>query len=228
MTLFKTENPSIAKDLLLFLIIPVGGIGLLHLATVIPYVGALIQFLVPIIAFFLFFYIGLFGGEKANGNKPSKKIFLFGFTLLVCTLTFAIPYVVGYYTYPLKVARKVKEQKHTIMTYSQASELITGALNKEIGSDGFFSYALYTEELQLSAKSFNAYLNEQFEDVDDLGSLIAAIVNTILHAVPILLKGLLCTKLGWVKEAGSVGLMFWYLLSFALMYFGWNTSSNNS
>jgi hypothetical protein len=210
------EVPVLA--LLLFLLIPVAVQGLLTLAGIIPYVGVVFQWLGPILAFFIFFAIGQHAGEKAKRLTPARRALLLGYALVVCTFTFAAPYVAGYYTYPVKVARTVAAEKHVDLTYEQASNDVKALLREETGSDGVIGYAIYSERLQLAARSYGEYVGSQFEDIDDLGGLISAVLNIILHTIPMLLKWALCNKLGFVGEAGLVGLGFWYLFSVALSY----------
>ena len=226
MALSKSENPRLANFLLLFLVVPTVSIALLKAATLIPYVGVLIQFLLPFVVFFVYFFIGVYGGERAsNETEPAKKRLLLGYTFLICTMTFASPFIIGYYTYPVKVVQNISAVNHKSVTYTQASEIIKNELNDKIGYSGMIAFAIYTERLQLTSDNFGEYCGQQFEDVDDLGGIISAVINIILHAIPMLLKWLLCTKLGFVSEAGFVVLTFWYLFSMLLSYFGWKSES---
>lgn len=220
----STVDGAPVLALLLFLLIPVVVQSLLTLAGIIPYVGVIFQWLGPILAFFIFVAIGQHAGEKAKRLTPARRALFLGYALVVCTFTFAGPYVAGYYTYPVKVARNVAAEKHVNLTYEQASNAVKALLSQETGSDGVIAYAIYSERLQLSARSYGEYVGSQFEDIDDLGGLIGAVLNIILYTIPMLLKWALCDKLGWVGEAGLVGLGFWYLFSVALSYVAYRVS----
>ena len=197
---------------------------LLTLAAVIPYVGGLFQFLQPILAFFLFVGIGLLTGSSTEKVPSRQRRPVLLFLIAAASLCFAGPYVVGYYTYPVKIARSVASNPNLNLTYSQAFDAMKSSLRQETGSDGVVAYALYTERLQLSANSFGKFVSSEFEDVDDFGGIISAIINTVLHAIPLLVKLLLCDTLRWVAEAGIIGLVFWYLLALALTYVGFRTA----
>ena len=205
-------------------IFPIAATALLKLAELIPYVGGFVQLIEPLIAFYLFVFIGISFGEKLRESKSLGTSFLFTCIIGVCTLTFAAPYIVGYYTYPIKLAQQVTKETRQDATYAQASSVIKDLLNKEVGSDGIVSYAIYIERRQLSSRNLSEYAGQQFEEIDDLGGVIAAIVNVILHAIPLLLKSILCTQLGWVSEAGLIGIIFWYLFSLLLSFLGWKTA----
>lgn len=212
-------------DLLLFLFVPIVSMILINIAIIIPYIGSIFQLLGSIIGFFVFFFIGMHGAEKAKGNKPAIRSFLFGYVFIVCTLTFAVPYIVGYYTYPIKVSRNFTKETHSSMTNMQASKAIKDMLITETGSDGIVAYAIYSERQQLSVSSYGKFVGNQFEDVDDLGGIVGAIINIILYSIPMLLKWIICDKLELIKEAGFVGLFFWYFFSLTLSYIGWKSES---
>jgi len=207
--------------LFLFLLVPAVIQILFALAGIIPYVGDFFHYLSQFLSFFLYLGIGAFAAEEARGLSPGKKRLLLGYTLVVCAFAFTIPYVAGYYTYPVKVARVIAAEKHGEFTYAQASDAVKALLVKETGSDGVIAYAIYTERVQLSSASFGEYVGKQFSDIDDLGGLLSAVINTILHAIPMLLKSLLCNGLGLIREAGLIGLGFWYLFSVILAAIGY-------
>ncbi len=210
--------------LLLFLLIPVAVQVLVSFAAIIPYVGPIFQWLGPFLAFFIFFHIGQHASDAAKGLTPARRTLLLGYAFVVCTCTFAVPYVAGYYTYPVKVGRAIATSQHVDLTYGQASNAVRGLLRKETGSDGLIAYAIYSERLQLSADSYGKYVGAQFEDVDDLGGFIGALINIVLHTIPMLLKWAVCDKLKWVAEAGFVGFGFWYLVSVVLSYLGYRAA----
>lgn len=212
--------------LLLFWLVPVAARTLLSLGALIPYVGSMFQGLGPILAFFIFFFIGQHAGNNAKGFTPTRRALLLGYAFLVCTSTFAAPYVADYYTYPVKVARAVAAEKHVRLTYAQAANSAKARLRRQTGSDGVIAYAWYTERLQLSAHSYGEYVGRQFEDIEGLGGVIAAGLNIALHTIPLFLTWALCDKLGWVREAGWVGLGFWYLVAVALSCWGYSASES--
>lgn len=196
---------------------------LLTLAAVIPYVGVVFQFIRPIAAFFIFAGMGLLAGEMAEKLSATQKRVVLTCVLIAASISFVGPYVAGYYTHPVRIARSLAE-KNLSVTYGKATDVMKSSLLQETGSSGVLAYALYSERLQLSARSVGNFFASEFEDVDDLGGIIAALINTVLHAIPWLLKLAICDGLGWVSEAGAIGLAFWYLFSLLLTYIGFRTA----
>jgi len=222
---FKVDGVSIL-ELLLILLIPVVVQGILPLASIIPYAGGIFKELAPFVAFYIFFTIGQYSGDKAKWLSLRSGYLLIGYVLIVCTVTFASPYLAGYYTYPVKVTRSFAAEKHVNLNYEQASNTAKEYLRQETGSDGVIAYAIYSARPQLSAHSYGEYVSRQFDDIDDLGGFIAAGINIVLHTIPIFLTWILCFKLGWVGEAGLVGLGFWYLFYVGLCYIGYWVSKS--
>jgi hypothetical protein len=210
--------------LLPLLIVPVAIQVLLSLGALIPYVGGFVSEIGSILAFFVFFFIGDHAGGKAKRLTRGRRAAMFVYALVACTLTFATPYAAGYYTRPVTFARTVAAEKHVTVTYEEASTSIKALLRQETGSDGVIASAIYGERVQLSAHSLGQYISGQFDDVDDLEGIVSAVVNTVLHTIPMLLKWVLCDKLGWVSEPGFIGLGFWYLVALALSCWGYVAS----
>jgi hypothetical protein len=197
---------------------------LLTAAGAIPYIGDLFESLRPVLAFIIFVGIGFLGRSIAEHFTPTKRAAFFAVIALGCAITFASPYVIGYYTWPLKVGRAVEAERHVQITYAEAATAAKSFLRQETGSDGVTAYALYTERVHLSAKSFGEFTAHQFEEVEGIESLLGAVINVILHAIPMLLKLIFCDKLMWITEAGMLGIIFWYLIAVTLAYFGYKTS----
>jgi hypothetical protein len=210
--------------LISFLIAPVVVRILLSLGELIPYVGPLLQQLNPVIAFFIFIGLGLFAAEKASKLTPARRTLFLAYTLVVCSLTYISAYVAGYYTFPVTVARAVAAEKHVELTYEQASTSVRELLRQETGSDGVIGYAIYSERRQLVGRNLADYAGRQFEEAEGLEGLLGALLNIILHTIPMLLRWILCDKLAWVVEAGLVGLTFWYLFSVVLSYGAYRTA----
>ena len=194
------------------------------LGELIPYVGPLFQELNPVIAFFIFIGLGRFAADKVSKLAPPGRAWFLAYMLVVCSLTFVSPYVAGYYTFPVIVARAMAVEKHVELTYEQASTSVKELLRHETGSAGVIGYAIYSERSQLVGRNLGEYVGRQFEDVDGLGGLLGALINIILHTIPMLLKWILCDKLAWVGEARLVGLVFWYLFSLSLSYGAYRTA----
>ena len=197
---------------------------LLSLAGIIPYVGFIFQSITPFVAFGVFFFIGVHTRSAATGLGPHGRTLLICYAGLVCTCTFVAPYVSGYYTYPVTVARAVSASRHVEVSYGQASKVGKALLRTETGGDGVLAYAVYSERRRLSAKSFGEYVGSQFEDIDSPEGFIGAVVNVVLWSVPMLLKWVLCDKLKWVVDGAYVGLMFWYAFSVTLSYWGYKSA----
>lgn len=211
--------------LVLFLLCPAILRSLLSFTELIPYVGAFFQAINPIIAFFIFLSIGWYAGGEAKDLTQVRRTLFLAYALVACSLTYIAPYVAGYYTLPLKVARTVAAQKHVELTYREASNSVRTLLRQETGSDGVIAYAIYSQRSQLAGRSFVDYCARQFEEVYDLLDIPIALINIILHAIPFLLKWLLCDKLAWIGigEASLISLTFWYLFSVTLLYVGYRT-----
>jgi hypothetical protein len=207
--------------ILLFFLTPVALQVLLSLGALIPVVGPLFQWLAPMLAFFVYFFVGAHAADLTKSATSVQRTLVAALALVVGTCAFASPYVVEYFTLPIRVSRNVLEEQEEIITYQQASREVRTLLRKDMGSDGVLASAIYSERRQLTAQSYGEYFSKQFEDLDDLGGLVAAVVNSALHAIPMTLKLVLCDKLEWVGEPGAVGLVFWYLVAMALVCFGY-------
>ena len=210
--------------LLPLLLVPVAIQALLSLGALIPYVGGFISEIQSILAFVVFYFIGDHAGGKAQGVTGGRRAGIIIYALVACTLTFATPYAAGYYTRPVIFARSIAAEKHVTVTYEEASNLIKALLRQETGSDGVIASAIYGERVQLSAHSLGQYISGQFDDLDDLEGIVSAVVNIVLHTIPMLLKWVLSDKFGWVSEPGFIGLGFWYLVSLALSCWGYVAS----
>jgi hypothetical protein len=193
---------------------------LLALAALIPYVGGFFEEFRPVLAFFVLAGIGMLAaGMAAKLSVPQRKLVL-ACALIAATAAFVSSYVANYYTYPARIVRAAATEKKLTLTYARAAEAMKSSLIRETGSAGILAYALYTERLQLSARSLGKFIGSQFADVDDLDGILSAIINIALHTIPWLLKLFLCDVLEWISEPGIIGCAFWYLFSLALSYFG--------
>jgi hypothetical protein len=193
---------------------------LLALAALIPYVGGFLEEFRPVLAFFVLAGIGMFAAGMAEKLSVAQRKLVLAYALIVATVAFVSSYIASYYTYPARIVRAVAAEKKLTLSYTQGAEAIKSSLLRETGSAGVLAYALYTERLQLSARGLGNFIGSQFEDVDDLDGILSAIINIALHTIPWLLKLLLCDALGWISEPGIIGLVFWYLFSLAVSYFG--------
>lgn len=213
--------------LVVLLLLSVTSQALLSLLGLVPYIGFVVEAFRPLLAFSIFVVIGVYAGNRANGQAPFTKALLLIYALAVAAVTFATMYAADYYARPVKLAQAVAADKtapadrRVKLTYAQAADAVTALLRQKVGSDGIVAYAIYSERVQLSAHSYRDYVSKEFEAVDDLGGLIAALFSVVFHTIPMLLKWLLCDKLGLVTEAGLVGLGFWLLSSLGLTYAGW-------
>ena len=105
------------------------------------------------------------------------------YAFLVCTSIFISPYIVGYYTLPVKIGRVVAAEQHVNLSYKESSGVARAMLREQTGSDGLFAYAIYSERSQLSSNSYHEFVHSQFDDVDDLEGLIGALINIVRHAI---------------------------------------------
>jgi hypothetical protein len=218
----KTQSQNLFH-LSLYAIIPTSVIALFNFGEVIPYIGVLFQLFKPILFFFLFCYLGVSLGEMAQKNEFFKRSTLFVYLILVCTISYVNIHAIGYYAVPLKVIKAVNEKTHKVISYSEASVEIDKLLLKEVGSKGVLSFAIYTERIKLRENTFKKHITGQFQDIDDLGGLISAVINIILISIPMALKWILNIKLQWVSEVGLIGLVFWYLIALLFSYLGWKS-----
>ncbi len=201
------------EEFLIFTFRPIAVLALVTLGILIPHVGPFFQEIRPIISFFVFISIGSGAGENAIYYDGIQKWLFVGFFLVVCSLAFISPIMTDYYALPIQVTRFAKANQQVEVTYQQALGIVKDMLRQETGSDGVLSYAIYTERIQLTDGDFSAYSSSQFEDIDDAEGILSAILNIVIHAVPILLTWVFYDILGWVSDAGLVGLTFWYVFS---------------
>lgn len=124
--------------------------------------------------------------------------------------------------------KQLSDESHTIVTYNESAEALRARLLKETGGTGILAFSIYSERLPLNATSYKEFIKSELEDIDDFLPLLTAIINITLQSIPMLFKWILCDKLGLIREAGWVGLVFWYIFSLTLAYFGWKKSSQGS
>lgn len=185
----------------------------------VPRVGTFFHELAPIVAFFLYLGLGYIAGSKLRELPTSGRV-LVACSLLAHFLLYSTPYLVGYYMLPSDLAKSMTKERGAEVSYSEAAAALSSVLEKETGLHGVPAYAVFSERRSLTAANVKDYVARQFEDVDDLGPLLAAIVNTVLHTLPVGLKWLLTDRLEIVREPGYIGLVFWYLAAFGFYGFG--------
>jgi hypothetical protein len=201
------------------------GIGLILIMAamcageLVPALGGFLHAIEPVIAFLLYVSLGFIAASKI-GDRPAESRALIISSLVVHFLLYSTPFVVGYYTFPAKIAKAMTKERGTEVSYAEAATSLKIILEKETGSSGIPGYAVYTERRSLSAANIKEYAARQFEDVDDLGPLLAALLNVILYTIPIGLKWLLTNTLEIVREPGYIGLVFWYLVALGFYIFG--------
>lgn len=184
----------------------------------VPGLGTFLREFNPVVAFFLYIGLGYITGSKV-GSLPTARA-LVVCSLLAHFLLYSTPFIVGYYTFPAKIAKSMTKARGTEVSYAEAATSLKAFLERETRFHGIPAYAVYSERRSLMAANLKEYAARKFEDVDDLGSLLAAILNIMLHSIPILLKWLLTDKLAIVHEPGYIGLIFWYLMSLGFYVFG--------
>lgn len=185
----------------------------------VPWIGGFLHEINPIIAFFLYLGLGYITASRL-GSVPSATRTLIVSSLLAHLALYSTPFVVGYYTFPAKVANSMAAEGSPEVSYSEAATAIKVLIERETSLHGIPAYALYSERLSLTAASLSAYIAKQCDDIDDLGGLLTALLNIVLHTIPIGLKWLLTDKLMLVHEPGYIGLIFWYLASLGFYIFG--------
>jgi hypothetical protein len=185
---------------------------------VVPGLGTFLREFRPVVAFFLYFGLGYITSSRIASLPAARG--LVACSLLGHFLLYSTPFLVGYYTFPAKMAKSMTEEKGTEVSYTEAAASLKTFLASETRFHGVPAYAVYSERRSLMAANIKEYAAHQFEDVDDLGPLLAAILNVILYSIPIGLKWFLVDTLGVVHEPGYIGLVFWYLAALGFYAFG--------
>jgi hypothetical protein len=179
------------------------------------FLGEFCREIQPLIAFFLYFGLGYTVGSNLGASRALVVCSLIAHLLLYVT-----PFAVGYYQASSQIAESMAKETGSEVSHAQAAASFDLFLEKGTGFQGIPGYAVYSERRSLSAANVKEYAARQFEDVDDLGPLLSAVLNTVLYTIPIALKWLLTDKLTIVGEPGYIGLVFWYLVALAFFIFG--------
>jgi hypothetical protein len=144
--------------------------------------------------------------------------------LLIFAAFFGILFVSGsigdWYVLPMKVMAGVEHGPFT-HRYAEAHAAVDGYLQKEVGKGGVVGHLLISARRSMTKEGFGRAVASQFEGIDSLGGLIAALVNIVLIAIPWLIVWLI----GVVSESSAnpahVYLGWWSFFSFALFSFGY-------
>lgn len=186
----------------------------------IPKIGPLLAELRPLVAFFMYVGLGWSMGDAYSERSGTRRALLVSVALAGHLLLYSTPLIVGYYTFPARVAAAMAKSEGRRMSYGEATAIARAFLAKETGLYGPPAYAVYSMRQSLTPSNAGEHIAREFEDVDDLGGCIAALLNVVLYTIPIALKWLLVGKLHLVGEAGYIGLVFWYIVALSFSLFG--------
>jgi hypothetical protein len=193
--------------------------------TWLPGVGGFFHEVAPVAAFCVYFGFGFSRGEKTEGLPGSTKGIVLC-SLIALTAIYSAPYIAEYYRSPVKLAEAMSKERGTVVTYAEAAAALDLFVGKETGVHGIPGFAIYSERSSLTASSLGEYASHQFDDVDDLGGILAALLNIVLFTIPIGVKWLLCDTWKVVHEPGYVGLVFWYLAAIGFFTVGFVSGSD--
>jgi hypothetical protein len=183
------------------------------------FLGTLCRELKPVVAFFLFLGLGYITGSKLDRLHNGSRV-LVVLSLIAHLLLYLTPSIVGYYKASEGLAKSMTKERGVETGRAQAATSLDIFLEKETGFQGVPAYAVYSERRSLASANIKEYAAKQFEDVDDLGPLIAALLNIVLYTIQMALKWLLTDTLSIVDDPGYIGLVFWYLVALGFYIFG--------
>lgn len=200
------------KNSALFIVGIISTLAVITLLKVAPVVGPFFSLVAPVCAFFCYLLYGATIYDVADELKGVSKILLIGLAILLHFFIYITPFVVGYFTFPVKVQRSVEKSRQVQISYRKSFDLSQSMFVEKTGSSGILGYAKYDMRQQLSAESVGEYVDKKLKHLDGLGSFISAVINTILYVIPVFLKWLLADTLSLVEEPAYIGLGFWYLV----------------
>jgi hypothetical protein len=186
----------------------------------IPWVGPLFRELRPVAAFFVYLGLGWSLGGAYSELRGGASGALLSVGLAIHLVLYSIPLIVGYYTFPVKVAAAIEKSEGSRPSYSVAAAAAQVFLEKETGFHGVPAYAIYSMRQSLLANSAQEYIGHEFDGVDDPVGCAVALLNIVLYLVPIGLKWLLVTKFHLMNEPAYISLVFWYLVAMGFSYYG--------
>lgn len=190
-----------------------------------PGVGGFFHEVAPVAAFFVYFGFGVATGGKVGG-LPGSARGIVACSIIALFAIYSTPFIVDYYRSPAKLAEAMAKEKGTGVSYAEAAASLDLFVAKETGVHGLPGYAIYSERSSLATASIGEYASRQFDDVDGLGGILAALLNIVLFTIPIGLKWLLCDTWKMVREPGYIGLVFWYLTALGFFIGGFMTGSD--
>jgi hypothetical protein len=184
-----------------------------------PTFGPFLRELTPVAAFFLYFGLGYITSDKKSRLLTGGGV-LVALSLVAHLFLYSTAFIVGHYEASSKLAVDMAKEKHSDVSYAEAAASLDLFVEKETGFRGIPGYAVYSERRSIAAANIKEYAGKQLEDVDDLGPLLAALLNILLYTIPITLKWLLTDTFEIVHEPGYIGLVFWYLVALGMFTFG--------
>ena len=193
----------------------------LSAAELLPWVGPFFRELRPIGAFFVYFGLGWLLGSADSGSKVSSRGALLCVGLIFHLVLYSMPMVVGYYSFPIKIASAEEKSDGKRPSYDEAAVAGDRFLEQQTGLSGVPAYAIYSTRQSLLADGIQKQIDRQFESVDGPVGCAVALLNVILYIIPIALKALLVNKLEVLEEPAYIGLVFWYLVTLAFTYYGY-------
>jgi len=185
-----------------------------------PWVGPFFREFQPIGAFFVYFGLGwMLASADSDSRAPFGVLLCVG--VVFHLVLYSMPTVVGYYTYPVKIAALEEKSGGERPSYEFAAAAGDKYLEQQTGFRGIPGYAIYTMRKSLMVENIQKEANRYSENLDGPVDCAAALLNIVLFIIPIALKGLLVNKLHVLKEPAYIGLVFWYFVTLAFTYYGY-------